>query len=199
MFKIYIITSDDIPTQKQKTYLQKLKNYPFKKNIGIQFRFNNLSNQEIEDFIISVKPSLFGIKLLVNNNINLMEKLNLDGVHLKDLPINFSLKKYQKQQKIILKSTHSLNSILEAQSLGFNGVTYGPIFDTPSKRKYGKPNGYNLLKENNFKIPVFSLGGINKDNIKELKNYFYGIAGIRFFINNDIIENLEYTRRILWK
>jgi thiamine-phosphate pyrophosphorylase len=199
-FNTYIITSDDLPLLEQLNYLKKLNNYKYKSEIAIQIRFNNQSNQNIIDFIKELKKELYDIRLIVNNSINVMENLELDGVHLKEKENlnNIDIKRYQKEGKLILKSTHSLKSIKEAEEFGLNAITYGPVFYTPSKKIYGEPNGYELIKNNEFRIPIFALGGINMNNIKELKHYFYGIAAIRLFINENIIENL-YKRRNLWK
>lgn len=200
IFNTYIITSDEISLNSQLSYLKKLKTYKYRDEIAIQIRFNNKNEQTIMDFIKELKREISDIRLIVNNSITIMNKMDIDGVHLKE-NINLekiNIKKYQKNKKLILKSTHSLESIKTAEKYGLNAITYGPVFDTPSKRKYGSPNGYELIKYNKFKIPVFALGGVNMNNISELKNYFHGIGAIRMFMNNEIIENL-YKRRNLWK
>jgi len=197
-FNTYIITSDDISLKSQFKYLKKLKNYKYREELAIQIRFNKLSDKEITRFSKELKEELNDIKILINNRVDLMTKCYLDGVHFKDDNKNIEIKKYQKQGKIFLKSTHSLQSIKDAQRLTLDAITYGPIFETPSKLKYGKPNGYELIKNNDFKIPIFALGGLNLNNIAELKKYFYGVSAIRLFINEDIIKNLN-KRREIWK
>jgi len=199
-FNTYIITDDNTPLDKQLFYLKKLKTYKYKDEIAIQIRFNEQSDESISIFIKELLSANLKIKLIINNRFDLMQKYNLDGVHFKDndnyKKIDF--KNYEK--KIFIKSTHSIESILDAQLFKIDAVTYGPVFDTPSKRKFGKANGYEKIKNNfsNFNIPVFALGGIDLTNIKELKPYFTGIAAIRLFINENIVENLN-KRREEWK
>ena len=199
-FNTYIITDDFTPLDLQLSYLKKLKHYKYKDEIAIQIRFNHQKEQNIIKFIKELKQELNDITLIINNSISIMEELDLDGVHLKeniDLE-NINIEKYHKKNKIIMKSTHSLKSIKNAESFNLDAITYGPVFDTPSKRKFGKPNGYELIKNNKFDMDIFALGGINMDNIAELKDYFYGLAAIRLFMNNNIINNLN-KRRELWK
>ena len=199
-FNTYIITSDDIPLKKQLIYLKKLKNYKYKKEIAIQIRFNAQTESTIIDFIQELQRELSDICLIINNSTSIMDKLDLDGVHLKE-NINLEdidIKKYQNNGKLILKSTHSLKSIKKAEEFDLNAITYSPVFDTPSKRKYGKPNGYELIKNNKFNIAILALGGINMDNIGELKRYFHGIGAIRMFINENIINNIMEVKKI-WK
>jgi len=199
-FNTYIITDDNTPIEKQLFHLKKLKTYKYKNDLAIQIRFNKQSDDNVSFFIEELLKENLGIKLIVNNRIDLMNKYKLDGVHFKDNDTykKIDLKKYK--NKIFIKSTHSIDSIIDAEKFNLDAVTYGPIFDTPSKRKFGKPNGYELIKTNYSKlnIPVFALGGINLDNIKELKAYFTGIAAIRLFINENIIDNLN-KRREIWK
>lgn len=199
-FNFYIITSDDISLEKQLLYLKKLKNYKYKKEIAIQIRFNTQSEQTIIAFIKKLQMELSDIRLIINNSISIMNNLDLDGVHLKESVNleNIDIEKYQNNGKLILKSTHSLESIKNAEKFNLDAITYSPIFDTPSKRIYGKPNGYELIKNNKFNIPIFALGGINMDNIMELRGYFYGVSAIRMFINENIINNLMELRKI-WK
>jgi len=199
-FNTYIITSDDISLKKQLLYLKKLKNYKYKKEIAIQIRFNYQTEKTIIDFIRELQSELSDIRLIINNSISIMDKLDLDGVHLKEnINLeNLDIKKYQNNNKLILKSTHSIESIKNAEKFNLDAITYSPIFDTPSKRKYGKPNGYELIKNNKFNVPIFALGGINMDNLAELKGYFHGIAAIRMFINENIVNNLMEVKKI-WK
>jgi len=199
-FSIYIITSDNLPLKEQLFFLKKLKYYRYKNDIAVQIRFNNESENIIMDFAKELKRELSDIRLIINNSVSIMNKLDLDGVHLKENVnlVSMDIKKYQNNDKLILKSTHSLESVKNAEKYGLDAITYGPVFDTPSKRQYGKPNGYELIKNNKFNIPVFALGGINMDNIHELKEYFHGLGAIRLFMNKDIIKNITEVGK-LWK
>jgi len=199
-FKIYIITDYDIPLNLQMHYLKKLSICKYPDDIAIQIRLKQ-KEDIITDFTKELKRSLGNIRIILNESISLMKKTNADGVHLKENSNleNINTAEFKKEGKLILKSTHSELSINEAVKHKIDAITYGPVFKTPSKLKYGRPNGYELMKKNKFNIPIFALGGINIDNVKEIKDYFYGFAGIRMFINDDIIKNIETLRSIVWK
>ena len=59
-------------------------------------------------------------------------------------------------------STHSLESARAAERAGASYIIYGPVFDTPSKRQYGAPQGEARLREicDAVSVPVIAIGGI---------------------------------------
>jgi len=193
--RIYVITNSEISVEKQLQYFRKLKGLK-NKDIIIQMRMPHLEEAELHYFIKTTKEILpKSIKILINNRIDLMEKFDLDGVHFKDNNINMNLKNYKNKGKIFAKSTHSINSIEDAISNNIDFVTYGPIFYTKSKERYGNPIGFEALRNKNLKIPIFALGGIDLNSINNLpSNLFYGVGAIKLFSNDDIIKNIIKTR-----
>jgi thiamine-phosphate pyrophosphorylase len=67
-------------------------------------------------------------------------------------------------------STHSINEAIDAEKGGADFITLGPIYKTPSKLKYGEPIGLDVLRKAKSKvsIPVFAIGGIKEDKVKEV-------------------------------
>jgi len=65
-------------------------------------------------------------------------------------------------------SSHSLESALSKAGAGVDFVTFGPIFDTPSKRSFGAPQGINRLAAvcSEIHIPVVAIGGITPENAR---------------------------------
>jgi thiamine-phosphate pyrophosphorylase len=81
-------------------------------------------------------------------------------------------------------SCHSLEQAREAEGEGANYIFFGPIFDTPSKRAFGSPQGVATLAEvcRAVQIPVIAIGGVNATNAAECFNAGAGgIAAIRLF------------------
>jgi thiamine-phosphate pyrophosphorylase len=64
-------------------------------------------------------------------------------------------------------STHSVEEARDAEKGGADFITFGPIFSTPSKAKFGTPVGVEGLRtiKENVLIPIFALGGIKSENI----------------------------------
>jgi len=81
-------------------------------------------------------------------------------------------------------SCHNVQETHEAESAGADYVLFGPIYDTPSKRSYGAPQGVAGLKEvcGAVRIPVIAIGGVNGENAPEcIRAGAAGIAAIRMF------------------
>ncbi|MGC1257929.1 MAG: thiamine phosphate synthase [Candidatus Acidiferrales bacterium] len=81
-------------------------------------------------------------------------------------------------------SCHSLEEARDAENAGANYIFFGPIFDTPSKRRLGAPHGVARLAEicRSARIPVVAIGGVDESNAAEcLGAGAAGIAAIRMF------------------
>lgn len=81
-------------------------------------------------------------------------------------------------------SAHSVEQAREAERAGADYIFFGPIFDTPSKRAFGPPQGIERLEEvcRAVRIPVIAIGGINESNARDcIRAGASGIAAIRLF------------------
>ena len=87
-------------------------------------------------------------------------------------------------------STHSLKEAKEAEKAGADFITFGPVYRTTSKLKYGAPLGIDKLIHITRKvhIPVFAIGGVKSNRIEELRKAgAYGVAMIsEIFRTEDI-------------
>ena len=93
-------------------------------------------------------------------------------------------------------SCHSVEQAHEAENAGANYIFFGPIFDTPSKRAFGSPQGIPKLAEvcREVRIPVIAIGGINLENTEEcLRAGAAGIAAIRLFQDAGEAADLRST------
>jgi thiamine-phosphate pyrophosphorylase len=100
--------------------------------------------------------------LLVNERIDLALTLGLDGVHLPQASLKADVaRQLLGQDQIIGVSCHSVEEVREAQRRGADCATFGPLFDTPSKREFGPPLGLGKLVEaTELGLPLYGLGGI---------------------------------------
>jgi thiamine-phosphate pyrophosphorylase len=81
-------------------------------------------------------------------------------------------------------SCHSLDEVREAEAAGADYAFFGPVFETPSKRAFGPPQGIALLGEicRAVKIPVVAIGGVDEKNAASLiRAGAAGVAAIRTF------------------
>jgi len=67
-------------------------------------------------------------------------------------------------------SVHSVDEAVDAESSGADWVVFGPVYDTPSKRQYGAPQGLVELGEVAGAVsrPVLAVGGITPARVPEV-------------------------------
>ncbi len=78
-------------------------------------------------------------------------------------------------------STHSIDQAQQAQAQGVDYILFGPVFETPSKKMFGPPQGLTKLAEvaRQISIPIFAVGGITPERASEcIQNGAYGVAAI---------------------
>jgi len=141
----------------------------------------------------------YGASLLINDRVDIALACDADGVHL--TVASFSPKDARRllgKGKLIACSTHDAEQALQAQAGGADFITLGPIFHTPSKAAYGEPLGLESFREitKKIQIPVFALGGVKKNNVKEVRAAgAYGSAIISEIMAANKIK--ETTEKIL--
>jgi thiamine-phosphate pyrophosphorylase len=81
-------------------------------------------------------------------------------------------------------SCHNIEEAREAENAGAGYIFFGPVYDTPSKRPFGPPQGLGKLTEvcRAVRLPVIAIGGVNEGNAEEcLRAGAAGFAAIRLF------------------
>ena len=109
-----------------------------------------------------------GTRLMLNTHYDLVKIAGADGVQ---LPMNvLRALRDRRDTPILGASCHLPQEAEEAQSLGADCIIAGHIFDTDCKK--GLPGrGLDFLREvcRRVTVPVFAIGGINEENIDEIK------------------------------
>ena len=139
----------------------------------VQLREKDLSGRALYNLALQVREltSSYGAKLLINDRVDIAMAANADGVH---LPSNsFSpgeARNLLGKGRLIAVSTHSAEEAVRAEEEDADFVTFSPIYYTPSKAAYGKPQGIERLKAvcNRINLPIFALGGIKAENISDV-------------------------------
>jgi len=121
----------------------------------------------------------YSARLLINDRIDVALAVEADGVHLggHSLPVAVA-RRLLGPRRLIGASTHHLDEIARSATAGADFVTFGPVFDTPSKLAYGEPLGVETLRLacQNSPLPVFALGGIKPRHLFALNAA--GAAGV---------------------
>ena len=95
-------------------------------------------------------------------------------------------------------SVHSLPEALEAEIGGADWLVFGPVYETPSKRSYGPPQGLDALARvaRAVTIPVIAIGGVTPERVGELRRAGAGgVAAISAILAAD--SPADATRRFL--
>lgn len=108
---------------------------------------------------------------IVNDFLEVAAEVGADGVHVgKDDPPIEECRRRLGGGKIIGYSAHSLEEAVEAEKRGADYVAFGAIFTSPTKDIPHPIQGIGRLREvvSAVKVPVVAIGGIGRDNIKEV-------------------------------
>lgn len=168
-------------------YLQQLKPYLQAGVTCVQLREKHLSKNEILVFAHALKTFLlpYRIPLIINDDMYLAKKINVDGVHLgQGDGCVLEARKLLGSKKIIGLTTDSLGQIEQANVLPINYIGVGAIFPTENKSNIRKLWGMDGLQQaiKLSKHPVIAIGGINSQNISlVLQTSVCGIAAISLF------------------
>jgi thiamine-phosphate pyrophosphorylase len=167
-----------------------------------QVREKDLTDRELYELMKRCVGAVSGsMKMLVNDRLDIAVAARADGVHLggHSAPVK-TVRKHAPPGFLIGVSTHNLAEAQKAEDGGADFITFGPVFYTASKAKYGPPVGVPALTDilAQVHVPVFALGGINRGNLAELAHLpVAGISGISMFqAADDLAQTVTGIRRL---
>ena len=138
----------------------------------------------------AVEESGDAARVIVNDRLDVAIAAGAAGVHLgeQSMParevIRWCRSGNAPPEFLVGVSCHSLEEAREAEGSAASYVFFGPVFDTPSKRSFGRPQGIARLAEacRSVRIPVIAIGGVNEENgVECIRAGAAGIAAIRLF------------------
>jgi len=139
----------------------------------IQLRDKNAT----EDTLLKMARALLkilrprGVPLIINDSVRVAKLSGADGVHLgQDDGALGEARSILGKEAVIGRSTHSRKQAKEAEKEGFDYIGVGPVFKTPTKPS-AAPVGLDLVRfaSQNIHIPFVAIGGIDIDNIREVR------------------------------
>lgn len=111
--------------------------------------------------------------LFINDRIDVARAVDAAGVQLgkASLPIE-TARSLLGPQKIIGYSIHSLEEGQQAERSGADFVVFGPLYFTPSKARFGRPQGLTALRRtvDTLALPVYAIGGITAENTSQVQS-----------------------------
>ena len=148
---------------------------------AVQLREKDLSGREL--FVLAEKIKTlcerYHAGLFINDRVDVALGVDADGVQLgvASMPIEAARELFG-AKKLIGVSTHTLREAGEAERAGADFILFGPVYFTPSKAAYGKPQGISALQEvvEKISLPVYAIGGIKAGNMAEVRAT--GVRGV---------------------
>ncbi|MBI4688912.1 MAG: thiamine phosphate synthase [Nitrospirae bacterium] len=138
---------------------------------AVQLREKDLGVRELLDMAYGMRElaKKYNARLFINDRVDIALTVRADGVHLgqESIPAD-AVRKIAGERLMIGVSTHDIDEAVKAEKDGADFITIGPVYQTPSKLKYGKPIGIDTLRKikSTVLIPVFAIGGIKEDGVK---------------------------------
>ncbi|WP_315283183.1 thiamine phosphate synthase [Fusobacterium hwasookii] len=176
--KIYLVTDEKACLEKD---FYSCIEEAIKGGVGIvQLREKNISTKDFYEKALKVKEICknYGILFIINDRLDIAQAVGADGVHLgqSDMPIE-EARKILKDKFLIGATARNIEEAKRAELLGADYIGSGAIFGTSTKDNAKKLEMEELKKiVASVKIPVFTIGGININNVGSLKNI--GLQGI---------------------
>jgi len=186
MKALYVTDRSAVGDEKLEEILARLSGA---KGLSVELREKGCSDRELFARTRRAKEILGDAPLSVNRRFDVALAAGAQGVHLPagGLPVE-RVKANTPRGFRVGVSTHSAAEAKAALEAGADVVVLGPIFDTPSKRVYGRPLGPEVLADlppaSDHSAEVYAIGGIDLDRLEALlpfRDRITGIAAVRLF------------------
>lgn len=139
----------------------------------LQLRDKQLPDRELLERAMLLRQLTRGtqVTFIMNDRVDLALAAGADGVHLgqDELPVG-TARRLMGPQALIGVSTHAIDQARQAVLDGANYIGCGPTF--PSKTKaFEEFPGLQYLRQvtREIKLPAFAIGGIDRDNLQEVR------------------------------
>ncbi len=113
----------------------------------------------------------YGATFIVNDRFDIALGSEADGAHLGQSDMSISEARARSPEGFILGcSVGNVEEALKAEADGADYVALSPVFDTMSKADADPGHGLEMLSmiRSAVRIPVYAIGGINKDNARSV-------------------------------
>jgi thiamine-phosphate pyrophosphorylase len=140
-----------------------------------------------------------GALLVVNDRVDVALAVGADAVQRTSTSLGIEeIRAIAGARLRIGASVHSREDAVEAERAGADFLVFGPVYDTPSKRRYGPPQGLVKLADaaQSVRIPVLAIGGIVPERAAEVRKAgASGVGAISALLSAE--SPADVTRRFL--
>lgn len=146
----------------------------------LQLREKHLEHNELvkEALVIKEIAARYGVPFVIDDDIYAAKEAGADGVHIGQSDHDYKIaRQILGSDKIIGMTAHNLKEAIAAQNAGADYIGTGAVFTTSTKKDTIPMTMATLRKiTDNITIPIVAIGGINHNNILQLKGL--GIDGV---------------------
>ncbi len=132
------------------------------------------------------------VTFIINDRVDVALASGADGVHLGQDDMNVEdARSILGKDKLIGISAGTEDEFKKINHQDFDYIGVGPVFGTQTKSDAGKAIGVEFVKyvQENTKKPVIPIGGIDSDNVKQLKEIgIECVAVISSILKRDDLE-----------
>lgn len=160
----------------------------------VQLREKNLGEEEFVAEAMQIKELChrYGVPLIINDNVYVAVKSGADGVHvgIEDAPVE-EIRKRVGENFIIGATAKNVEQARLAERAGADYLGVGAVFPSPTKKNVIRITNEQLQKIcSAVSIPAVAIGGINIENIGELKGGgMDGVAVVSAIFASEDIKN----------
>lgn len=159
----------------------------------VQLREKECGGKDFLKYAIEVKEitDKYNVQLIINDRVDIALAIDAAGVHVgqNDIPAKV-VRELIGKNKVLGISASNLEEAKKAVEDGADYLGIGAIYSTSTK-KDAKNVKLNMLKQirDNIKIPIVAIGGIDKNNAKEvIECNIDGIAVVSAILSENDIE-----------
>ncbi len=160
---------------------------------GIMIREKDLDEEALYALTVRCRPVFekYGADWFINGSVAVARRSGATGVHLTDGQEVPAARGVLGENALIGKSVHGLPEAVAAAEAGADLLTFGPVYATLSKARYGPPHGLARLREvcAAVRVPVFAIGGVTPERVCECREAgACGVAAISAFMAREGAE-----------
>jgi thiamine-phosphate pyrophosphorylase len=157
-------------------------------SVAVQLRAKEAGGRELLALARALRQVLdpAGQPLLVNDRVDVARASGAAGVHLPSRGVPpAEARRLLGPAALVGVSCHGVADVRRAREGGADFATFGPVFDTPSKRGFGPPVGLDALHEAaGLGLPILGLGGVEVRNARAVVAAgAWGVAAIRAWLD----------------
>ena len=141
---------------------------------AVQVREKDLPPADVARLCRALRPltAARGALLIVNDRVDIALAVGADGVQRTSTSMTVEDMRAAADKRVrIGASVHSLDEAVAAATAGAEWLFFGPVYDTPSKRGYGPPQGLAALERvaSAVAVPVVAIGGVTPERVREVR------------------------------